>query len=200
MIICCPTKITTNSSCSWTGSLASASEHLRHCQNQRVQCLNDGCSATCLRKEMPNHLATCEFQEVSCIHPTCTFKTLRKDLAAHTTDCVRRPTACPNDCGHSEPFEEMVHHLQYHCMNQEVLCPLTPIGCSSQCGGYVKRIDLQAHVAQPCNMMAFLQRAVERLKEQEETILELRRELGAQSQRIEAQQTRIEQLEQRRQR
>ena len=189
--------------CTWTGSLNSCAEHLNSCQYLTVECPNEGCSHQYRRMEASNHRQICLFEAVHCPYEGCSFLTARKDLETHSSQCLFKTIPCPNNCGQTQLFKDLTDHLQYRCIFQQVACPLSGLGCSRQCTGFVRRVDLEAHVGQPSNMLIFLKETLDKLNKQKEEINDLRstvnllsEELAMQKQLSIRQGVRIDELEQ----
>lgn len=149
---------------------------------------------------MHDHTQGCEFHVVNCSNIGCSQQIQRRNEHEHSCSCEYRLIECPNQgCSQFCAFKDMIDHLQSRCSMQLVVCPLIGVGCTPECTGYVKRLDLEAHIARPSNMMIFIQQVAEKLQKQECDIEELKNSLCAQVQahRIESatQEARIVQLE-----
>eukprot|EP00597_Dinobryon_sp_UTEXLB2267_P006106 CAMPEP_0170060588 /NCGR_PEP_ID=MMETSP0019_2-20121128/2477_1 /TAXON_ID=98059 /ORGANISM="Dinobryon sp., Strain UTEXLB2267" /LENGTH=233 /DNA_ID=CAMNT_0010266211 /DNA_START=441 /DNA_END=1142 /DNA_ORIENTATION=- len=65
----------------------------------------------------------------------------------HCAECPKRVIACPNDCNHTSPWDEMNRHISM-CPLQEISCPFAiSWNCSSTCPGRLKRREIDAHLS-----------------------------------------------------
>jgi len=176
----CPTAIHSEFlyNCSWTGPLSQSESHLQSCVYAKSICPNDGCEFNGRKLDMNDHFQSCDFQLVNCTNSGCPEQIQRRNTPEHSLNCDYRSIECPNlGCGQHFAFKDMIDHLQCHCPMQVVACPLIGIGCTSECSGYVRRVDLEGHIAQPSNMMVFIQQVVTKIQQQEREIDDLKSSL-----------------------
>lgn len=124
---------------------------------------------------MNDHIQNCDFQLVNCTNNGCPLQVQRQNENEHSNICEYRLIECPNQgCSEHCAFKDMIDHLQSRCPMQVVACPLIGVGCTAECTGYVCRMDLEAHIAQPSNMMVFIQQVVTKMQQQDREIDDLK--------------------------
>ena len=146
-----------NMRCGWKGYLKDVNLHLREqCQFQGVLC--DLCeNVTVLRYRLEEHIENdCQSRRVHC--PRCHNATAstsyhcffllytRSDLNKnHYKSCPNWPMRCPNKCNPqlTLPREEIEHHLESVCPEQEISCQFSSLGCKQE---NAKRSDMSQHL------------------------------------------------------
>ncbi len=65
----------------------------------------------------------------------------------HYDACFERNISCPEGCGQILVFSQLADHLENHCENVKITCPMFATGhCTSDCPGYGSRKDIFAHI------------------------------------------------------
>ena len=163
-----------NDGCEWVGELRSLDNHLNvqpvdrdkrfeGCAFVVLKCI---CRQRFLRKNLKEHEENnCRKSCGFCNHYTGTFD----EVGAHYMKCAKFPLHCPNGCG--IPVMER-QYMEKHIAEE---CPLAVISCEAGCDVQVKREEMPAHMSEnPVKHISYL---ASKVKEQENTIVALRRQL-----------------------
>lgn len=93
-----------------------------------IQC--QYCQMEVSSKLLDEHMEHCEEFLVAC--PWCNTMFCRKLLSEHMTSCYCKPKRCPNGCSIELPGNTLKDHLDHHCPERLVDCPMNRYGCSVQ--------------------------------------------------------------------
>ncbi len=112
----------TEYSCETNGG--SFSCDLKECLFVLCACPNAGrgCSEIITRGSLISHIQDCPYELQACTHESsCGMSVQRRYLQTHVeNECECRVTACPNNCGHSLPANQMDVHITNVCLFQKV--------------------------------------------------------------------------------
>lgn len=107
----------------------------------------------------------CQFARVACPNEGCPRTMSRTHLESHDSKCGYKVVRC--DCGDVFQAREMPVHRSEACRLRIVDCPFKDIGCIKE----VKACHLNSHVTD--DMASHLLLAVDRIKEQQQVIVQL---------------------------
>lgn len=126
--------------CTWEGTWADLSAHLRKCDYVNVSCLWNNCPKIIPRRLAEEHEKICNFRTIFCCY--CNSALPHNVLEKHhTADCQQFPVECP-DCKMSGiARSKLASHLSTECPLGVVACVIS--GCAER----ICRKDVQTHEA-----------------------------------------------------
>jgi hypothetical protein len=157
-------------------------DHIAHqCEYVIVSCSNEGCHVQTFRKFIADHLKLCPFRIV--IHD-CGEAVCARDLDAHIQGgrCKSNSTKCTH-CGQEFDTAMKRGAHERECVHKKVPCPYARYGCAATFAVE----EMAKHVSSSCpyqQLSPFIHQLEGKLKEQQDSVRELRHALQASEVRV----------------
>ncbi|KAL9955416.1 hypothetical protein ACROYT_G036739 [Oculina patagonica] len=111
--------------CTWKGPLHKLQDHLKECPFVLVSCTNL-CGKQIQRKDLQQHMEKeCNLRKIPCEY--CQNDVLWNDTENHFETCSKYPEKCKKCEEEGIERDKMEFHLEQHCPNVTVECPVA--GC-----------------------------------------------------------------------